>query len=54
MNPFIRSDCENLELWPLSEPANLIMQDMAMAVRERQSMEKVDITLGREIYRSEE
>jgi hypothetical protein len=53
MDPFIPTDCDDSELWPLLERANIIMQDMAMAIRERRGMQKVDIRLGREIYRYE-
>jgi hypothetical protein len=56
MDPFIPADCEDLELWPSVERANHIMQDMAIAVHERRGrgMQRVEITLGREIYRYEE
>ena len=54
-DPFIPSDCENPDLWPIVRQANEIMQEVAQTIRERSTdLEQLEVSLGREEYRYEE
>jgi hypothetical protein len=53
-DPFIPTDCENAELWPLLERANQIMQDLASAINQRPGLNRAEIFTGRQLHRYEE
>jgi hypothetical protein len=53
-DPFIPTDCENEEFWPLLERANQIMQDLALSISQRPGLKKTEIKTGRQLYCYEE